>query len=112
MRKKHISNVLKEYRKRNHYTVEDISILLRERDIRVAPKTIYGWENGHSSPNTEVFMILCDLYDLKFLLHEQSTEKEDLSPLTPQERALIEAYRTHPELQEATDILLHISSMQ
>lgn len=49
MRNELIPKVLKEYRKRNHYSVKDVSIRLMEHDIDVAPKTIYGWESGHTA---------------------------------------------------------------
>ncbi len=50
MRNELIPKVLKEYRKRNHYSVKDVSIRLMEHDIDVAPKTIYGWESGQAQP--------------------------------------------------------------
>ena len=56
MRNELIPKVLKEYRKRNHYSVKDVSIRLMEHDIDVAPKTIYGWgkrtgtaDGGHTA---------------------------------------------------------------
>ena len=48
MKNEYIPRVLKEYRKRNQLSVNDVSILLRERSMEVAPKTIYGWESGVS----------------------------------------------------------------
>ena len=46
MRNQNIAKVLKEYRKRNHLSVNDVSILLEDRSFTAAPKTIYGWESG------------------------------------------------------------------
>ena len=40
MRNELIPKVLKEYRKRNHYSVKDVSIRLMEHDIDVAPTLI------------------------------------------------------------------------
>lgn len=45
MRNQNIAKVLKEYRKRNHLSVNDVSILLEDRSFTAAPKTIYGWES-------------------------------------------------------------------
>ena len=42
MRNQNIAKVLKEYRKRNHLSVNDVSILLEDRSFTAAPKTIYG----------------------------------------------------------------------
>lgn len=46
MRNQNIAKVLKEYRKRNHLSVNDVSILLEDRSFTAAPKTIYGWEKA------------------------------------------------------------------
>lgn len=40
MRNQNIAKVLKEYRKRNHLSVNDVSILLEDRSFTAAPKTI------------------------------------------------------------------------
>ena len=39
MKNPNIAKVLKEYRKKNKYTVQDVSIMLKERSIKVA--TVY-----------------------------------------------------------------------
>ena len=58
MRNSLIPQVLKEYRKRNHYSVNDVSLMLRERSIHVAPKTIYGWESGQANPSADILLVL------------------------------------------------------
>ena len=58
MRNELIPKVLKEYRKRNHYSVKDVSIRLMEHDIDVAPKTIYGWESGQAQPTADTLLLL------------------------------------------------------
>ena len=107
MKNNFIPKVLKEYRKKNHYSVTDVSLLLKEHSINVAPKTIYGWESGQSQPSADTLLALCELYNVKNILTTfgyHNTE-EDFQ-LTSQERALIKSYRAHPELQEAVNILL------
>lgn len=54
MRNQNIAKVLKEYRKRNHLSVNDVSILLEDRSFTAAPKTIYGWESGQANPSATV----------------------------------------------------------
>lgn len=101
-----IPKVLKEYRKKNHYTVNDVALLLGERSIHVAPKTIYGWESGQSQPSADTLLTLCELYNVKNILNVFGYNTDDTFQLTSQERALIKSYRAHPELQEAVNILL------
>ena len=48
MRNEYIPKALKEYRKKNHYSVNDVAILLNDHSVDVSPKTIYGWESGVS----------------------------------------------------------------
>lgn len=102
-----IPKVLKEYRKKNKYSVTDVSLLLRDRSINVAPKTIYGWESGQSQPSADTLLTLCELYNVKNILNTFGYNCNDEEfQLTSQERALIKSYRAHPERQEAVNILL------
>lgn len=104
--KKNIAKVLKEYRKRNNYSVKDVSILLEERDIKAAIKTIYGWESGQSQPSADILLTLCEIYNIENILSAFGySDKVDFQ-ISSQERALVKSYRAHPELQSAVNILL------
>ena len=104
--KKNISKVLKEYRKRNNYSVNEVSVLLEERNLKAAPKTIYGWESGQSQPNADTLLTLCEIYNIENILSAFGyTDRSDFQ-INSQERALIKSYRAHPELQSAINILL------
>lgn len=102
-----IPKVLKEYRKKNNFSVTDVSLLLKERSISAAPKTIYGWESGQSQPNADTLLTLCEIYNVQNILSTfgYHNNEEDFQ-LTSQERALIKSYRAHPDRQEAINILL------
>lgn len=103
---KNIANVLKEYRKKNNYTVKDVSFLLSERKIKAAPKTIYGWESGQSQPSADILLTLCELYNIDNILAAFGYGERVDFQLSSQERALVKSYRAHPELQSAVNILL------
>lgn len=110
MRNSLIPQVLKEYRKRNHYSVNDVSLMLRERSIHVAPKTIYGWESGQANPSADILLVLCELYNISNILSVFGYKEESSTfCITPSERALIESYRKHPELQKAVNKLLDLN---
>lgn len=68
MKNEYIPRVLKEYRKRNQLTVNDVSLLLRERSMEVAPKTIYGWESGQANPSADMLLTLCEMYNITDVL--------------------------------------------
>lgn len=108
MRNESIPKVLKEYRKKNHYSVNDVSLKLQERSMSVAPKTIYGWESGQSQPSADILLTLCEIYNIPNILGAFGYEQLSDQPmhLTMHECALIESYRNHPELQNAVNILL------
>lgn len=68
MNKKQISLKLKELRRNNKLTIEEVKELLAERDINVAVKTIYGWESGKRLPYPDIFLTLCDIYNVEDIL--------------------------------------------
>lgn len=108
MRNENIPKVLKEYRKKNHFTVKDVSLMLEERSFAVATKTIYGWESGQASPSADILLTLCELYNIPDVLNTFGYGCSENFQATPRECSLIESYRAHPELQEAVDILLGV----
>ena len=60
MRNENIPKVLKEYRKKNNLSVKDVSLMLEQRSLNAAPKTIYGWESGQASPSADALLTLCE----------------------------------------------------
>lgn len=110
MRNSQIPRILKEYRKQNNFSVSDVSLMLHERSIDVAPKTIYGWESGQANPSADTLLVLCEMYNISDILTAFGY-REDASSfhVTPSERALIESYRKHPELQKAVNKLLDLN---
>ena len=93
MRNELIPKVLKEYRKRNHYSVKDVSIRLMEHDIDVAPKTIYGWESGQAQPTADTLLLLCEIYKIPDILNSFGYDQPDdpAASLTYHEREIIYA---------------------
>ena len=110
MRNQNIAKVLKAYRKQNHLTVNDVSILLEERSFTAAPKTIYGWESGQANPSADILLTLCDLYNITDILEAFGYENNENFHVTPSEQAIIKAYRAHPEMHEAVSVLLGCST--
>lgn len=110
MKNEYIPKALKEYRKKNNYTVNDVSLMLHERSIEVAPKTIYGWESGQANPSADMLLTLCEMYNVTDILAAFGYREDDsFFHVTPSERALIESYRRHPELQKAVNKLLDLT---
>lgn len=106
MRNELIAKVLKEYRKKNNLSVADVALLLHDQNIDVASKTIYGWESGQAKPSADILLTLCELYNITDILSVFGYREQKDFHITASEQRLIEAYRAHPQLQEAVNILL------
>lgn len=110
MKNPKIALVLKQYRKKRNLTVQQVADTLAAHGYHVAPKTIYGWENGATQPDSDTLMFLCELYDIKDILFSfgyRETPK-NLFTLNSLEKELIQNYRSHPNMQEAVLKLLDV----
>ena len=114
MKNSNIAKMLKEKRKENKLSVNQVSDLLCEHHAPVAAKTIYGWESGHTQPDAATLLLLCDLYGIDNILETFGyTSPEDELPkpiLTQFECHLIRSYREHPEMHDAIHKLLEMNS--
>lgn len=102
-----LGNVLRKYRKQNQLTVSDVVLELRNYNVNVKEKTLYGWENNYAKPRSDAFVALCDIYKINRLneaFHPTGEAKSFL--ITPEERALIQNYRDNPDMQKAVRALL------
>lgn len=106
-----IAGLLKENRKRNGYSVEQVAEKLRERGISISTKALYGYENKVGKPKLNTFVALCDIYGITNLLEALGfsysapvSKKYDLSD---DEYALIELYRRAGEAdRQAVNLIL------
>ncbi len=107
---KSIGDILKDYRNKKHIPVSEVSSYLSKYEITAAPKTIYGWENGHAEPNAKTLMLLCYLYGIEDILKTfgYETPKSNAMTLTRKEKQLIQKYRDRPSIQHAVDKLLDL----
>lgn len=111
MKNPNIARVLKYYRNIRNLSVNEVSNILREQDNYAAPKTIYGWESGHTQPDADTLMFLCELYQIEDILGAFGYKENEDSPalhLSPKEMQIIQKYREHTHMQQAVDKLLEI----
>lgn len=100
MDKKQIGNRLKELRASSSLSVEDVLHILKEKySIEVRPNTLYGYENGRTSPDVDLFLALCKIYKCRDILYEfgYTDVKELYSIHNPEEKEIIEKYQKLPE---------------
>lgn len=109
MRNEKIGETLKKYRKLKGYQVHDVSVILREKyQLNVADKTIYGWESNQAHPTSDMFLIICEIYQISNITSMFLSKDHTVSDfvISSEERALIEAYREHPQLKDAVRRIL------
>lgn len=112
MPKDQISKILKDYRKRNHMSVEDVTISLKSRNLKFSEKTIYGWENGTSLPDFNVLLTLCEIYHIRDVLGTFGYTTPQTLLLSEHESQLVSQYRKLDSMQAAVDKLLGIDSSE
>jgi transcriptional regulator with XRE-family HTH domain len=106
--RKDISELLKKYRKLNNYSVKDVLVLMQERSLFVAEKTLYGWENGRSQPSIDALFVLCEIYKIPNVMEAFGYDGGEPFYVSPHEGDVIRQYRRYPSLQTAIDKLLDL----
>lgn len=99
MSKEFIAQKLKEYRKKNGVSINDVA-----NRFGKSVKTIYAWETGRGQPDADTLIQLCLLYGISSfsILHEDiaSNVTEDIS-LNKTEKNIISDFRSlSPKGQE------------
>ena len=52
----------------NNLSVRDVTELLEEKSLKVAEKTVYGWESSATQPDADTLLLLCDIYNIDNIL--------------------------------------------
>lgn len=64
MQKKEIGSILRVMRNTANMQTSDVVIALKKRGITLSEKTLYGYENGQSSPQISTLFELCSIYGI------------------------------------------------
>lgn len=83
-----IANFIKQLRKTSGLSAEEVTAGLREYGITISAKTLYGYENGASMPNADVFVTLCRIYKCS-----NPMDLFGVSSMEPCESDMVEKYR-------------------
>ena len=106
-----IAYLLRNNRKRNGYSVEQVAEKLHERGISISTKALYGYENKVGKPKLNTFVALCDIYGITNILEalgfSYSVPVSKKHALSDEEYALIEQYRRADESdRQAVELIL------
>lgn len=100
MDKKQIGQRLKELRANSSLSVDEVLQILKSNySIEVRPNTLYGYENGRTSPDVDLFLALCKIYNCRDILYEfgYTDIKEIFNIHNSEEKEVIEKYQKLPE---------------
>lgn len=61
------------------------------------PNAVHSWETGASQPDGDTLSLLCRLYGVDFSYFNPAGANYSKAYLSPQERELLEAFRSCPE---------------
>lgn len=89
MSKTIIANFLKQLRKTSGLSVDEVIEELQKHGIAISTKTLYGYENGISMLNADVFVALCRIYKC-----DNPMDLFGNTSIKPPEIDMIEKYRS------------------
>lgn len=87
-----VGEKLKLLRENNNMTRKDVADKLKEFNIDISDKTLYGYESGRNSANADMFLALCKIYKCNNVMEVFSDAVDDVL-FTNQEWEIIEQYR-------------------
>lgn len=96
-----------EMRRMRNLKINRVVEYLHDHGFDVAVKTVYGWENGCSTPPVSAFILLCKFYGVEDV-YSLFFEESDVSRDDDFKHVLWCAYETHEELRSAVDKLLDV----
>lgn len=91
--KDEIAKVLKEYRKKTGLSATEVVNRLSLYDRTVSPKTLYGWESGHSQPDADSLLLLCNIYGINDIMRAfgyRTPEINETITTTPEKAKLLD----------------------
>lgn len=87
-----IGEKLKSLRENSGMTRKEVSDKLKEFNIDISDKTLYGYESGRNSANADMFLALCKIYKCNNIMETFSNTVDDVL-FTNEEWNIIEKYR-------------------
>lgn len=102
MTKQQIANFLKQLRKTSGLSANEVVEKLKDYNIDISAKTLYGYESGLSMLNADAFVSLCRIYKCENPLDIFGTPS-----INPNELQIVEKYRTLDALGKShVDVVL------
>ncbi len=84
---------LKEIRQQKKMTRKEVAEKLSQMGFDISDKTLYGYEIGRTHANADLFMGLCQIYQIDDILSTFGFNNEEALVLNDDENELIIEYR-------------------
>ena len=99
MSKHTIGQKLRQLREASGYNAKEVSLILQKNfSLNVQYKSIYNYENGRNSPDTDIFLALCIIYNCEDILFEFGyTDTPKKYPISSEVSELYSKYRALPK---------------
>ena len=99
--KDQLSELIKDKRHEFNFTAKEVIQKLKSYGVDISDKTLWGYENGVSSPSVPTFIALCKIYEMEDLFF-QIQNKSARTVLSDRERTMLNYFRLASiELQDA-----------
>jgi transcriptional regulator with XRE-family HTH domain len=98
--KEEIAKVLKESRRKTGLSAKEVTDQLGLHGIKISPKTLYGWESGHTQPNADTLLLLCDIYGFEDIMRAFGYGNTQNRPTERKSPERDEAHRKVDQLDE------------
>ena len=87
-----INDTLRIVRKDKGITQAQVAEFLTERGVEVTQRAVSKWESGHTQPNTEQFLLLCELFDIRDVLSTFKGKSGFLETLNARGKSRVREY--------------------
>ncbi|MBQ0166864.1 MAG: helix-turn-helix transcriptional regulator, partial [Treponema sp.] len=99
--KDQLSELIKDKRNEFNFTAKEVIQKLKSYGVEISDKTLWGYENGVSSPSVPTFLALCKIYEMEDLFF-QIQNKSARTVLSDREKTMLNYFRLASiELQDA-----------
>jgi len=96
-----VNETLSTIRKDKGITQTQVADFLTERGVEVTQRAVSKWESGYTQPNTEQFLLLCELYDIRDVLSIFKEKSGFLDTLNVRGKSRVKEYIRLLEADEA-----------
>ena len=102
-----VNETLRSIRKDTGISQTQVAEFLSERGVEVTQKAVSKWERGDTQPNTEQFLLLCELYEIRDVLSTFKGQAVFLDTLNMKGKSRVKEYIRLLESDDEFSVNIH-----